>query len=346
MDLRGQRLLLIGGAGFIGSHTCDELLREGVAELRIYDNFARGSIENLELALADARVRLFDLGGDILHRDLLRKALEGIDGVFHFAALWLLHCHEYPRSAFEVNVAGVFNVIEACLERRVKRIVFSSSASVYGDAVEEPMTEEHPYNNRTFYGATKIAGEQMLRALHHRYRGTERGFDYVGLRYMNAYGPRQDYRGAYVAVMMRFLDQIDRGEPLNVAGDGCQAFDFVHVRDCARANVVAMKADATDAFYNVGTGQKTTIRELAELLLELTGSTVGIRLGGEVQTFVTNRIGSTSKAEQELGFRASTSLRDGLRELVAWRASHKDEVERRRVELATTGAADSARPAL
>src|SRR5215217_6935228 len=246
MDLKGKRLLVIGGAGLIGSHTVDELLKEDVAEIRIFDNFTRGKEENLTDALRDPRVNVFGLGGDLMHRDILHAAMKGIDGVFHFAALWLLHCHDYPRSAFEVNIGGTFNVLEACVNNGVKRLVFSSSASVYGDAVEEPMTENHPYNNTNFYGATKIAGEHMCRSLYHRY-----GLNYVGLRYMNVYGPRQDYRGAYIAVIMKMLDNIDAGEPLTIFGEGDQAYDFVYVGDCADANVAAMKAGTVDRCYNV-----------------------------------------------------------------------------------------------
>src|SRR5579875_3227455 len=288
MDIRGKTLVVIGGAGLIGSHTVDLLTREDVARIIIYDNFTRGTAENLHEALKDPRVRIFEAGGDILHADILHAALAGVDGVFHFAALWLLQCHEFPRAAFDVNVRGTFNVMEACVARGVKRLVYSSSASVYGDAVEEPMTEEHPFNNKNFYGATKICGEAMLRAFHHRY-----GLNYVGLRYMNVYGPRQDYRGAYIAVIMRMLDSIDRGEPLVVYGDGSQAYDFVHVADCAAANVCAMRADSTDRFYNVGTGLRTSIKEVAGLLLEITGSDVGIRYEPQGVTFVKNRIGST-----------------------------------------------------
>ena len=112
MDLKGKRLLVIGGAGFIGSHLADQLLDEGVAEVRVFDNFCRGAMENLEHALRDPRTRVFEGGGDVLHPDVLDRAMQGVDGVFHLAALWLLHCHEYPRAAFEVNVAGTFNVLE------------------------------------------------------------------------------------------------------------------------------------------------------------------------------------------------------------------------------------------
>jgi UDP-glucose 4-epimerase len=332
MTLSGKRFLVIGGAGFIGSHVVEQLLCEDVAEVRVYDNFSRGREENLAGALNDPRVNIFAGGGELLHRDVLDAAMKGIDGVFHLAALWLLHCWEYPRAAFEVNIGGTFNVLEACVNNGVKRLVYSSSASVYGDAVEEPMTENHPYNNTNFYGATKIAGEQMCRAFYHRYKGTEKQFDYVGLRYMNVYGPRQDYRGAYIAVIMKMLDNLDKGQPPVVYGDGSQAYDFVYVGDCARANICAMKADTTDAFYNVGTGVKTTIKELAELVLELTGSDLKIRYEPAGQTFVKNRVGCPKRAEKELGFKATTPLREGLAELIRWRNTHKEQVARRRRE--------------
>lgn len=331
MDLKGKKLLVIGGAGLIGSHCVDELIKEDVEEIRIFDNFSRGREANLENALKDPRVKIFPLGGELLHRDLLNEAMKGIDGVFHFAALWLLHCHDFPRSAFEVNIGGTFNVLEAMLNNGVRRLVYSSSASVYGDAVEEPMTEDHPYNNKNFYGATKIAGEHMCRALHHRYKGTSKHFDYVGLRYMNVYGPRQDYNGAYIAVIMKMLDAIDRGEAPTILGDGSEAFDFVAVEDCARANVCAMKADVTDRFYNVGTGKRTTLRELAEMLLELTGCEREIQYAPRSQaTLVRNRIGCPKRAKEELGFEAKIDLREGLKRLIEWRAAHKAEVDARK----------------
>jgi UDP-glucose 4-epimerase len=326
MDLTGKRIVLIGGAGLIGSHTADLLLAEDVRELVVFDNFVRGRMENLEHALRDPRVRIFEAGGDVLQTDILDAALAGADGVFHFAALWLLQCHEYPRSAFDVNIRGTFNVMDACVQRGVKRLVYSSSASVYGDAVEEPMTEDHPFNNRNFYGATKIAGEAMLRAYHHRY-----GLDYAGLRYMNVYGPRQDYRGAYIAVIMKMLDAIDRGDGPTVMGDGSEAFDFVAVEDCARANICAMGSTATDRFYNVGTGTRTSLRELGELIVELTGCRQPVRYAApQNATLVRNRIGSPARAAAEIGFRAQVPLREGLARLIAWRAAHKAEVEQRR----------------
>lgn len=330
MDIKGKRFLVIGGAGLIGSHTVDALTREDVAEIIIYDNFSRGAEENLKEALKDPRVKIFPLGGDILHPDILDKAMKNIDGVFHFAALWLLHCHDYPRSAFEVNIKGTFNVLEACRQNGVKRLVYSSSASVYGDAVTEPMTEDHPFNNTNFYGATKVAGEQMCRAFYHRYQNTTPPFNYAGLRYMNVYGPRQDYQGAYIAVIMKILDRLDQGLAPTVYGDGSQAYDFVYVEDCAVANVSAMKAGVADAFYNVGTGRKTTIKELAELLLKIIGSNLKIQFEPGGTTFVKNRVGCPKKAKTEIGFEARIGLEEGLTRLIEWRKSHKEAVERRR----------------
>ena len=330
MDIRGQKLVVIGGAGLIGSHTVDLLLRNDVKQIVIYDNFVRGSHENLAGALRDPRVRIFEAGGDVVQTDILHAALDGADAVFHLAALWLLQCHEFPRTAFDVNVRGTFNVMEACVAKGIKRLVYSSSASVYGDAVEDPMTEDHPFHNKNFYGATKICGEAMLRAFHHRY-----GLNYVGLRYMNVYGPRQDYQGAYIAVIMKMLDAIDRGEGPTVFGDGSEAFDFVAVEDCARANECAMTADVADRFYNVGTGKRTSLKEIAEKLLSLTGSNQPVQYAPRSQaTLVRNRIGSPVRAKADIKFEAAIPLDEGLRRLIAWRQSHKDEVAQRRAKVA------------
>ncbi len=329
MDLKGKKLVVVGGAGLIGSHTVDELLKEDIKELVIYDNFVRGTHGNIETALKDPRVRVFEIGGDICQRDILNEAFKGADGVFHFAALWLLQCHEFPRSAFNVNVEGTFNILDACVQQGVKRLVYSSSASVYGDAVREPMDEEHPFNNTNFYGATKIAGEAMARAYYHRYK-----LPFVGLRYMNVYGPRQDYRGAYIAVIMKMLDNLDKGVAPTLYGDGSQAYDFVYVGDCAKANVCAMKADTVDEFYNVGTGIRTSIKELAELILKITGSNLSVQYESAGLTFVKNRIGCPNKAIDQIGFKANVTLEEGLKQLIQWRKNHIDQVEIRRSKVA------------
>lgn len=330
-DIRGKSILVIGGAGFIGSHVVDELLKEDVKQVLIYDNFCRGSMSNLEDALRDSRARVYEVGGDILQTDVLNAAMRESDQVVHLAALWLLQCYDYPRSAFDVNVRGTFNVLEACRDNDIERLVYSSSASVYGDAVQIPMTEEHPFNNRTFYGATKIAGEAMARAFTDRYN-----LPYVGLRYMNVYGARQDYKGTYIAVIMKILDRLDQGLPPVLYGDGTQAYDFIYVTDCARANVRALKSDATDSFYNVGSGTRTSLEELCEMILDLTGSTLPIQYEPTGKTFVTNRIGSTEKARRELGFETVVDLREGLARLIEWRDAHKQLVADRAAGLTQT----------
>jgi UDP-glucose 4-epimerase len=326
VNIAGKKFVVIGGGGLIGSHTVEALTREDVGEVLIYDNFVRGSRDNLREALKDPRVKIYDVGGDILQSDILEAALDGADGVFHFAALWLLQCHEFPRSAFDVNVRGTFNVMDACVKKNVKRLVSSSSASVYGDAVTEPMDEDHPFNNKNFYGATKICGEAMLRAYHHRY-----GLDYVGLRYMNVYGPRQDYRGAYIAVIMKMLDAIDQGKGPTVLGDGSEAFDFVAVEDCATANICAMKASTTDRFYNGGTGKRTSLSELASMLIEITGCCKPVNYAPRSQaTLVRNRIGCPKRAAAEIGFEAQIGLSEGLERVIQWRRNDIEAVAARR----------------
>ena len=326
MDMKGKNFLVIGGGGFIGSHTVDKLLTEDIGEVVIYDNFFRGSEENLANALKDPRVKIFEAGGDILHSDILNQAMTKKDGVFHFAALWLLQCQEFPRSAFDVNIRGTFNVMEACLNQGVERLVYSSSASVYGDAVREPMDEDHPYNNKNFYGATKIAGEAMMTAYHHQY-----GLNYVGLRYMNVYGPRQDYHGAYIAVIMKMLDAIDKNESPTILGNGTESFDFVAVEDCAYANLCAMKSDALDKNYNVGTGVRTSLKELAEKIISQTNCDKQIKYEkSNSNTLVKNRICDPKLAIEDLGYKFQINLDEGLRRLIDWRTSHKEEVMARR----------------
>lgn len=314
MNISGKRFLVIGGAGLIGSHLVDQLLDTDVKEVIVYDNFCRGRHHNLNNALRDPRCKIFEEGNDILHLDLLTKAMENVDGVFHLAAVWLLHCHEYPQTAFEVNVRGTFNVITAALKNKVKRVVYSSSASVYGDAIETPMSEDHPYNNYTFYGATKIAGEHFFKSLGYRY-----GLEWVGLRYMNVYGPRQDYRGAYIAVMHKILDRIEKGERPIVYGNGSQRYDFIHVSDVARSNILAMMSEANGKCYNIGRGVGTSIKELTQILLDLTGSDLEIQYEPAGLTFVTNRIGCPKAAKKDLGFQWSIDLEEGLQTLIHWR---------------------------
>lgn len=321
MDIAEKHIVVIGGAGFIGSHVVEELLASDVGRVTIYDNFARGKRSNIAVQLEDPRCTVFPDGGDIREIDVLNAALKGADGVVDLAAMWLLHCKDYPRTAFDVNIAGTFNVLEACVDNEIERLVYSSSASVYGDAVEVPMTEDHPFNNRNFYGATKIAGEAMARAFHDRY-----GLSYVGLRYMNVYGPHQDQTAAYTGVIPIMLNKIDANEAPVINGDGSQAYDFVTARDVARCNVLALRSEVSDEFYNVGTGVQTSIKQLCDLILELRDSDLKVDYrpysAEDSRRMVQNRIGSTEKAARDLDFHYEDSLRDGLQALIDWRVSN------------------------
>lgn len=318
MRLDQSRILVIGGAGFIGGFVVSELLKEPVAEVLIYDNFARGKMENIENSLRDTRCRIYPNGGDIRDLDILNDAMKGIDYVFHLSAMWLLHCKDFPRTAFEVNIAGTFNVLEACVKNQVKKLIYSSSASVYGDAVQVPMTEDHPFNNRNFYGATKIAGESMCTAFNDRY-----GLSVIGLRYMNVYGPGQDQTAVYTGVVPIMLNKIEANEAPTINGDGSQAYDFIYVEDVARANVCALVSDIKLGFYNVGTEVQTTIKSLCDTILELKSSPLKVIYkpysADDARALVQNRIGSAKKAAEEIGFTYKYSLREGLQKLIDWR---------------------------
>lgn len=323
--INDSKVLVIGGAGFIGSFVVSELLKSNVDKVVIYDNFARGKESNLMDSLADPRCEIYPNGGDVRDTDTLNDAMKGCDAVVHLAAMWLLHCKDFPRTAFHVNIEGTFNVLEACVQNNIKRLVYSSSASVYGDAVEVPMTENHPFNNKNFYGATKIAGEAMCRAYYDRY-----GLNYVGLRYMNVYGPHQDQTAAYTGVIPIMLNKIDANEAPTINGDGTQAYDFIDVEDVARCNVLALEADAVDEFYNVGTGVQTSIKELCDTILDLKQSDLKVTYNpyseDDARRMVQNRIGCPKKASADLDFTYKYDLRTGLERLIDWRKSNLEEI--------------------
>ena len=311
MTLAGMKIAVIGGAGLVGSHLVDQILEHQPARVVVLDNLRRGTRENLTTALQDPRVSLVQ--DSITDARAVRRVVRGADGVFLLAALWLDECLNNPRSAVDVNIRGTFNVVEACAVERVPKVVFSSSASVYGNALAIPMTEEHPFNNRTFYGATKIAGEQMFRAFNET-----AGLAYVGLRYMNIYGPRMDDKGVYVSVIVRVLSRLDAGLAPQIYGDGKQSYDFIHVADVARANILAMEAPVSDEFINIGSGVRTSIAELVDGILRTVGSDARPEFHAPGMTFVTHRIGSVEKARRMLGFEATIPLDAGLRDVVNW----------------------------
>ena len=318
--LSGAKIIVTGGAGFIGSFVVRELLNVDVKEVVIFDNFARGKMANIKDSLRDSRCSIFPYGGDIRETDVLDRAVDGADYVFHMAAMWLLHCKDFPRTAFDVNILGTYNILEACVKNKVKKLIYSSSASVYGDAVEVPMTEAHPFNNKNFYGSTKIASEAMCTAINDRY-----GLDIIGLRYMNVYGPGQDQHNIYSGVVPIMLNKIDANETPVINGDGSQAYDFIYVEDVARANLCSLESDVKNGFYNVGTEVQTSIKQLCDLILELKNSPLKVEYkpysADDARQFVKNRIGSAKKAREEIGFSYKDSLSDGLRKLIDWRES-------------------------
>lgn len=322
MELKDKKVLVIGGAGFIGGFVVSELLKEPVKNVIIYDNFARGKMANIENCLKDERCYIHPTGGDVREIDILNDAMKEVDYVIHLAAMWLLHCKDYPRTAFDVNIAGTFNVLEACVKNNIKKLIYSSSASVYGDAVEVPMTEDHPFNNKNFYGSTKIAGEAMCTAYNDRY-----GLEVIGLRYMNVYGPGQDQHAVYSGVVPIMLNKIDANEAPVINGDGSQAYDFIYVEDIARSNVAALKSDIKFGYYNVGTQVQTTIKQLCDTILKLKKSDLKVVYkpysADDARALVQNRIGSAVKAEKELGFKFKYDLEQGLNKLIEWRDTKK-----------------------
>ncbi|MCM4084881.1 NAD-dependent epimerase/dehydratase family protein [Paractinoplanes hotanensis] len=313
VEIEGARVLVTGGAGTIGSHIVDELVRGGAAEIVVLDNFVRGRRENLTWATGNGPVVTVD--GDIRDRDLVRQSTEGKDLVFHLAAIRITQCAEEPRLANEVLVDGTFNVVEAAAEAGVRKLIASSSASVYGLAEQFPTTERHhPYNNDTFYGAAKAFNEATLRSFH-----AMRGLDYVALRYFNVYGPRMDIYGLYTEVLIRWMERIESGNPPLILGDGLATMDFVHVADIARANILAARADVTDEVFNVASGAETSLCELAQALSDVMKSDLAPEFGpARAVNGVTRRLADTSAAAEQLGFRAELSLHEGLQGLVDW----------------------------
>jgi len=315
MELKGKRFLVTGGAGFIGSHLVEMLLEEESAKVIIFDNFIRGGMHNIAHVVNDNRVELFEVKGDLTHLGEVYKATKNVDGVFHLAGLCLAHCQDYPRSALNVNLNGTFNLLEACVENQVKRIIFASSSSIYGNAVFSPMDEEHPKNYRNFYGATKIMGEAMFRVFYYKYN-----LNYLALRFMNVYGPRQDYLGVYVAAVIKIIDRLQRNLPPVIYGDGSQGYDFVYVKDASRSFMLAMKSQLSNQSYNISSGKQTSILELYKKISQIMEKDIPAEFKDvNDDTLVTDRTGSTEKAKKDLGFETKISLEDGLREVVNWK---------------------------
>ncbi len=311
LSVKGSRCLVVGGAGLVGAHIVEALIKAGVAEIVIYDSLVRGTRKQVERTSAGSNdVAL--VVGDIRDAELLEATTNGMDFVFSQAAMWLRQCQEHPRESLDVNVIGTFNVFQACVEAGVKKIVHASSSSVYGEGLYLPTDEDHPFNNDLFYGATKVAGEQILRSVHKAY-----GLEYVTLRYLNVYGPHQASGSAYMDVIAHFANRIEAGEPPRIEGDGSQTLDMVYVGDCARANLLALESPVTAEAFNVCSGRETTVRELAEIMLRLYGrEDLEPVFVPRDQKLVARRWGSPTKASEMLGFDAQISNEEGLRKVI------------------------------
>ena len=319
--LDGATVLVTGGAGTIGSTIVDQLLAAGAAHVDVLDNLVRGRRENLETAMPSGKVTLVE--GDLRDRDLVHDLTRGKDLVFHQAAIRITQCAEEPRLALEVLVDGSFNVLEAAAEHRIDKLVFASSASVYGLAEQFPTDERHHHhNNDTFYGAAKSFNEGMARS----FRAMS-ALDYVGLRYFNVYGPRMDVHGLYTEVLVRWMERIADGQPPLIFGDGLQTMDFVVTQDIARANILAAASEVREGIYNIASGTETSLLGLAEALLRAMDSDLSVEHGPDrAVNGVTRRLADTSAAKRDLAFCAEIGLEDGLRTLVDWWRPQREAV--------------------
>jgi|AGTN01.1.fsa_nt_gi Nucleoside-diphosphate-sugar epimerases len=317
-DLKNARVLITGGAGLVGSHIAEQLVNEGVSEIVVLDNFTRGKMENLEGPFPEGLLTVVE--GDIRDEKLVAKLTDGIDIVFHQAAIRITQCAEDPRLALEVMSTGTFNVLEACVAQKVKRVVAASSASVYGQAEKFPTKEDHhPYDNRTIYGATKTFNEGLLRSFNEMF-----GLPYVALRYFNIYGPHMDTTGVYTEVLIRWMDKIEEGKPPIIFGDGLQTMDFVYIGDVARANILAAKSDVVDDVFNIASGEETSLNQLAKAMLKVMNSDLEIDYQPERKVNpVRRRLADIERAEKLIGFRAEVGLEEGLKRLVAWLRKQK-----------------------
>jgi nucleoside-diphosphate-sugar epimerase len=311
--IEGQRCLVTGGAGTIGSTIVDQLVEAGAGDVIVLDNFVRGRAENLAGVLGSGKVEIVE--GDIRDRRQVTEVMAGIDLVFHQAAIRITQCAEEPRLALEVLVDGTYEVVEAAADAGVRKVIAASSASVYGLATRFPTSEQHhPYANDTLYGAAKTFNEGLLRSFH-----AMRGLDYVALRYFNVYGPRMDVHGLYTEVLIRWMERIEAGEPPLILGDGTQTMDFVYTEDIARANLLAASPDLTDEVFNIGSGTETSLVELAHALLRAMDSDLPLQFGPpRGVNAVTRRLADVSRAAERLDWKAETGLDDGLRQLVSW----------------------------
>ncbi len=297
--------LVTGGCGFIGSHLAEALAADGF-KVKILDSLVKGKLSSVQRLIDDDKAEFIE--GDIRERDLVDAATKGAQFVFHTAGVHIQRSIASPEEAIDVNVKGSYNVFRSALENKVQRIVFSSSSSVYGEPAKLPMSEDSELHIVEPYGASKLMAEHLLQFL------SKQGLQYNILRYFNVYGERQAAHAYYTTVIISFIKRILNGEAPVIDGKGDQSMDFTHVSDVVNANILAMQSEHCNDVFNVGTGVATSVRQVADILIDALGADVK-PIFRDRAVLVTRRQADTRKAERLLGFKAKVDVRNGLAQI-------------------------------
>lgn len=309
--MKGRVYLVTGGAGFIGSHIVERLVQLG-KRVRVVDNLSIGKLENIEPFLD----RIEFVEGDIRDLDMARKAMDGVEFLLHQAAIPSVpRSIDNPVETHESNLTGTLNILLAAKEAKVKRVVYASSSSVYGDLPQLPKREDQTPAPKSPYAVSKLAGEYYCRAFVEVY-----GLDVVCLRYFNIFGPRQDPESPYAAVVPKFVSSFLKKEPPTIYGDGGQTRDFTFVRNAVEANLLSLEArDAKGEVFNIASGRAVSINELAKVIRELVGANeIEPQHGPPRPGDVRHSWADISKARSVLGYEPKWSLEEGLRATIEW----------------------------
>lgn len=300
-----MKALVTGGAGFIGSHIVEALInQEKFDEVVVLDTLNKGKLGSIKHLIDAGKVKLIE--GDIRSRDIVDEAMKGVDYVFHTAAIHIFQSARSPDECIDIDIKGSYNVFVSALEHKVKRVIFSSSSSVYGEPRKLPMHEDDQLYPAEPYGAAKLYCEHLLQHLQ------KKGLQWVALRYFNVYGERQAAHAYYTTVVINFIKRIMNNQPPSIDGKGDQSMDFTHVSDVVRANIASMKTQHVNRAYNVGTGVSTTIAQLADIIIKSLGKDGLKPIFVPREVLVSKRMADTTNAEKLLGFKAQVKVEDGL----------------------------------